>query len=133
MIKGLAHLCFITRDLDAAEDFYCRKLGFERAFDFLRDSGERFGMYIHVGGRGFIEIFKGDFKPAAEGQTYRHLCLEVEEFDATVAELRRRGVEVTDVKLGSDQSWQAWIKDPDGNLMELHGYTPASRQTPWLK
>lgn len=42
------------------------------------------------------------------------------------------GVEVGDITFGSDQSWQAWLKDPDGNNIELHGYTPESKQTPWL-
>ena len=49
-----------------------------------------------------------------------------------MAELRARGVEVSDPKLGSDQSWQAWLADPDGNRIELHGYTPDSHQAPSL-
>ncbi len=51
MIRGLAHLCFIVKDLEVSQEFYCDKLGLKHAFDFVRDSGERFGMYIHVGGR----------------------------------------------------------------------------------
>ena len=68
---------------------------------------------------------------AAEG-SYRHFCLEVDDFDATVAELRGRGVELSEPQLGSDGSWQCWTADPDGNRIELHGYTPDSRQAPWL-
>ena len=48
------------------------------------------------------------------------------------AHLRGRGVEVSDPKLGSDQSWQAWITDPDGNRIELHDYTAESWQAPHL-
>jgi hypothetical protein len=35
---------------------------------------------------------------------------------------------VGEVSLGSDQSWQAWLADPDGNRIELHAYTPESKQ-----
>jgi predicted enzyme related to lactoylglutathione lyase len=50
----------------------------------------------------------------------------------TVAELRARGVEVSDPVLEMDHSWQAWLSDPEGNRIELHSYTPASWQTPHL-
>lgn len=133
MVKRLAHVCFTVRDLDASEAFYRDKLGLRPAFDFLDAQGERFGVYLHIGGRNFIELFRGDLGEPAGGQSYRHFCLEVDDVEATVAELRSRGVEVTDPKLGSDGSWQAWLSDPDGNRIELHGYTPESKQAPWLE
>jgi catechol 2,3-dioxygenase-like lactoylglutathione lyase family enzyme len=133
MIKNMAHACFTVRDLDAAIAFYCGKLGLKPAFDFINDKGERFGVYVHVGGRTFIELFKGELGPPAKGQAYRHLCLEVGDIGATVTELRSRGVQVTDPKMGSDHSWQAWLADPDGNRIELHQYTNESQQTPWVK
>ena len=133
MITGIAHVCYVVKDLDASIAFYRDKLGLTPAFDFINDKGERFGIYLHVGGRTFIELFVGDLAERAPKQSYQHLCLEVDDFDATVAELRSREVEVTNVNLGSDKSWQAWITDPDGNRMELHGYTPESKQGPWLR
>jgi lactoylglutathione lyase/glyoxylase I family protein len=133
MVKALAHVCFTVRDLDASVAFYRDKLGLPRAFDFVNDKGERFGVYLHVGGRSFVELFKGEVAEPAKGQSFRHFCIEVDDVAATVAELRSRGVEVTDAKLGSDQSWQAWLSDPDGNRIELHGYTPESWQAPHLK
>jgi predicted enzyme related to lactoylglutathione lyase len=54
----------------------------------------------------------------------------VEDFEGTVAALRKNGVEVTGAKPGMDHSWQAWIQDPDGNRIELHAYTPESWQFP---
>jgi len=133
MIKGIAHVCYTVRDLDATIDFYCNKLGLTEAFDFRRDDGTRFGAYIHVGGRTFIEVFTGELAPPAEHQRYRHLCLEVDDINATVADLRAKGVEVTDVKMGGDNSWQTWLEDPDGNRIELHHYTAESKQTPSLR
>jgi len=131
MITGIAHVCFTVSDLDASIAFYGEKLGFAQAFDFINDDGERFGAYLAIGNRTVIEMFTGQVAPA-EGGRYRHVCLEVDDLEATVAELRGRGVEVTDPKLGSDNSWQAWLTDPDGNRIELHHYTPESKQTPHL-
>ena len=132
MIKGLAHVCFTCRDLAASEAFYVETLGMRHAFDFVNEEGRRFGVYVHAGERTFIELFEGKVGERAEGQAYRHVCLEVDDIEATVAELRARGVEVSDPKLGSDGSWQAWLADPDGNRIELHCYTPESQQAPSL-
>jgi catechol 2,3-dioxygenase-like lactoylglutathione lyase family enzyme len=133
MIKGIAHVCFTVRSLAAAEEFYRDKLGLTPAFDFVNDQGRRTGMYLHVGGRGFLELFEGKVDEPAGRGSYRHLCLEVDDIEATAAELRRRGVQVSDVKLGSDHSHQAWLSDPDANRIELHCYTPRSKQGPWLR
>jgi catechol 2,3-dioxygenase-like lactoylglutathione lyase family enzyme len=128
MITGLAHVCFTASDLARSEAFYRDALGLAHAFDFTNDKGEKFGVYLHAGGRTFLELFQGKVDPPAQGQAYRHICLEVDDLAATVAALRERGVDVTDPKLGSDQSWQAWLADPDGNRIELHQYTPRSWQ-----
>jgi len=130
MVLGLAHVCFVVSDLNRALDFYSGKLGFRTAFEFRRDSGERYGVYLKAGTRTFIEMFQGALAPRAEQQSYGHICLEVDDVARTVSELRAKGLEVTDAKLGLDQAWQTWLADPDGNRIELHGYTPASWQSP---
>ena len=133
LIRGVAHVMFRVADLDRALRFYCDTLGMEKAFPFVRENGEHYGQYIHVGGRTFIELFKADLAAPAEGQSYGHICLEVDDIEKVVRELRERGVEVSDPKLGTDRSWQAWVTDPDGNRIELHHYTPESKQAPYLR
>ncbi len=132
MITGIAHACFTVSDLERSIAFYRDGLGMTPAFDFTDENGRRFGLYLHAGGRNFVELFQGQLGEPAEGQSFRHICLEVDDIEATVQELRDRGVEVSDPKLGKDQSWQAWIADPDGNRFELHQYTPESWQAPAL-
>ncbi len=132
MITGLAHACFTVSNLEQALEFYRDQLGLQEAFDFVNDEGRRFGIYLHLGGRNFIELFEGTLEAPATGQSYRHICLEVDDIEATAATLRERGVDVTPVKLGRDQSYQAWVEDPDGNRIELHQYTPESWQAPSL-
>jgi catechol 2,3-dioxygenase-like lactoylglutathione lyase family enzyme len=132
MVLGLAHVCFNVSDLNRALEFYSGKLGFKVAFEFHRPTGERYGVYLKTGTRTFIEIFQGTLNARAEKQSYGHICLEVDDVAGTVAELRAKGLELTEPKLGMDQAWQAWLADPDGNRIELHGYTPQSWQTPHL-
>jgi catechol 2,3-dioxygenase-like lactoylglutathione lyase family enzyme len=133
MITGFAHICFIVKDLDESTRFYKDKLGFSQAFDFIDDKGKRFGTYLHIGGRQFFEMFIGEPTAPKEKSSYAHMCLEVDDINATVKDLRGKGLEVSDPKMGSDNSWQAWLKDPDGNAIELHHYTPKSKQMPFVK
>ena len=132
MITALAHTCYIVRDLDAALDFYVDKLGLEPAFDFINEEGKRFGVYIKVGDRSFIELFVGTPEFTTNRGSYQHLCLEVEDLPATVEALRTKGVDASEPFLGSDNTWQSWITDPEGNRIELHCYTEASKQLPHL-
>lgn len=132
MITGIAHLCLAVKDLDAMEKFYVNILGLRKAFDFKKDDGHRYGLYLQVGNRAFIELFEGRKDGESSNSSYRHICLEVNNLSTTVDEIRARGVETTSPKLGSDHAWQAWVNDPEGNAIELHGYTPTSLQTPYL-
>jgi catechol 2,3-dioxygenase-like lactoylglutathione lyase family enzyme len=132
MITNIAHACFVVKDLERSIAFYRDQLGLSQAFDFKDETGRRFGLYLKAGGRTFIELFTGETAVKAEKQSFRHICLEVDDIQATVGELRARGVKVGEITLGSDQSYQAWFSDPDGNEFELHQYTPKSWQAPWL-
>ena len=128
MIKALAHICFHVADIDNSIAFYTEKLGLEHSFDLNDGDGNRFGSYLHAGGRSFIELFQRELAEKAAAQSYAHMSVEVDDIAATVADLRAKGVEVTDPVLAFDHNWQAWLRDPDGNSIELHHYTPKSDQ-----
>lgn len=133
MITGFAHTCFVVKDLDASIEYYQDKLGFSHAFDFIDDEGKRYGVYLHINGRVFFEMFVGEPEAYRNEQSYKHICLEVDDIEATVEDLRGKGIDVTDPEMGSDGSWQSWLTDPDGNRMELHCYTADSKQLPYLQ
>ena len=132
MITGIAHICYTVSDLEAACEFYCGKLGLRHAFDFIRPTGERHGVFLHAGGRGFIELFVGKLDPPPQRQRYRHLCLEVDDAQAVAADLRAKGLEVEGPKAASDGGFNAWVHDPDSNRIELYQYTDASKQRPFF-
>lgn len=55
---------------------------------------------------------------------YNHFCLQIDGLDDYVKLIESRGATVTGRKIGNDNSHQAWIKDPDGNLIELQDTPP---------
>lgn len=127
MIKRLAHICIGSNDLAQSEHFYCEILGLKKAFEF-KNADKRFGFYIETGEMTFIEIFTQEQAANYERPIIRHLCLEVDDLDALIADVRSKGWEISDKKFGSDQSWQCWITDPSGVSIEIMQYTPESSQ-----
>ena len=127
MIKQLAHINIGSHDLKASENFYCNVLGLEKTFEFIKD-GELYGFYLGSGNRTFIEVFQMDDQHASGSSLIHHPCLEVEDLEATIAAIRSKGWEISDMKFGCDKSWQAWIEDPSGLPIELMQYTEESSQ-----
>lgn len=144
MIKQIAHLCLKTSQLDRMIAFYRDGLGATVKFRYLRNDGAPIGIYFSFGERTFLEVFDHadahrrsksakPFEPLEDPRDpwlakYNHFCFEVADLDAYVGLLESRQITVTGRKVGNDHSHQAWITDPDGNLIELQEYTDQSRQ-----
>ena len=127
MIKAIAHICISTKDLDETENFYCSCLGLSKKFDFIRD-GKVFGYYLQINDNNFIEVFQTGANSSEEEPQIKHFCLEVDDIDKTIEEVRNCSVNITDKEMGGDNSWQAWLTDPNGIKIELHQYTEKSNQ-----
>ncbi|HEX6166617.1 MAG TPA: VOC family protein [Acidimicrobiales bacterium] len=109
---ALHHVSLNVDDVDAALDFYTGVLGLAARTD--RPAFPFGGAWLDAGGQQ-VHLIEGR-PPAALGQ---HFALLVDDLDATVAELRGRGIEVSDPgPVGT--SLQAFLSDPSGNLVELH-------------
>lgn len=126
-ITQIAHVCIFAHDLKVTETFYRDVLGLEKAFDFKRGE-EWIGFYLDLGARTFIEVFRKAESRFAETDQINHVCLETEDLDGFVAQVRARGVTITDKKRGADGTWQAWMTDPNGVKLEIFQYTPESLQ-----
>ena len=137
MIRQLAHLNFVTNDLEKIIDFYVNKLGMRVKFTLNNKEGQPFGYYFECGNTTFLEFF--DQTMAAEvwggkvdelslGTRYKHFCLEVTGLDEFCQDLKSKGVDVSGISMGMDNARQAWITDPDGNQIELMEYGHSSLQ-----
>jgi len=123
--KRLAHINIGADDLIEAQHFYCDVLGMEKVFEFLKDD-ELYGFYVKAGHDTYIEVFIQEEAANMERPLLRHICLEVEDIDKAIAEIRAKGWEIGDKKLGGDKAWQAWMKDPSGVDIEVMQYTENS-------
>lgn len=105
-------------DVEAAFRFYTDVLGLTP-----RDDRPDFGFggaWLDAGDQQ-LHLVEGD-APAAKGQ---HFAVLVDDLDQTVAELRGRGVEVSDpFPVGDGPARQAFLSDPAGNQIELHQAAP---------
>lgn len=122
MITRLAHICLQVTDIQRSLAFYRDGLGIPVQFIFRR-KGEVKGAYLKLGSDSFIEVFEVE-KPVG----ITHFCLQVDDIDAFIAAATAKGIACTEKKIGGDQSWQSWLRDPDGNAFEVHQYTPRSMQ-----
>jgi lactoylglutathione lyase len=137
MIKQLAHVNFFSDQAPKLLDFYGKQLGLSIKFTLDHANGIPFGWYVNCGNGTFIEIFDqrgavkewgGQVVELKKGDLYRHLCFEVQDLEGFTKALAEKGLQVTPITVGMDHSKQAWIKDPDGNDIELMEYTSQSFQ-----
>ena len=96
-------------------------------FSFLRD-GKVFGFYLNCGSRTHIEVFQKNGTAYDDMNQINHLCLEVESIDAAIEHIRSKGIDVTARKYACDDTYQAWIRDPNNVKIELFEYTEKSAQ-----
>lgn len=127
MITRLAHINILSHDLAETEHFYCDILGLKKGFEFHKE-GNLFGFYLETGEQTYIEVFLQTAEFESPRPLIHHLCLEVADLDTVIADVRSKGAEITDKKMGCDKSWQAWMKDPAGVNIELMQYTAESSQ-----
>ncbi len=125
-IKSIAHICILSKDLEATRHFYCDLLGFEKVFDFTKE-GKISGFYFDAGNKTFVEVFenKGTGKAIS---SILHICFETDDIKGLKKNLDAQKVKTTQIKLGVDNSYQFWVKDPDGIDIEFLEYTKKSSQ-----
>lgn len=123
---GLSHVAFIeihTRDVEKAIAFYTDVLGFAKTTDAPMGPGARWVELTPPGGNTRVTLMsEGNpaFSPERIGQGIGTV-FEVVGFEATCAELERRGVTFEAALRQEPWGWWAEILDPDGNVLGLHG------------
>ena len=129
MIIDLGHLAFAAHDLERSLAFY-DTLGLHEAFRLHHEDGSLMLVYLHVTGDRFIEVFPNGPAPDPNRRgSFMHLCLVVDDLRATVETFQKKGVTIEqEPKVGLDHNWQAWIRDPDGNPIELMQLVETSPQ-----
>jgi catechol 2,3-dioxygenase-like lactoylglutathione lyase family enzyme len=110
---------FSVDDMSRAKDFYSGTLGLQ-----VNDSPE--GLDLQLDGAHVFLYPKPNHQPA----TFTVLNFQVDDVDAAVADLKKRGVrfesyDMPDLKTGPDNIARgngptvAWFKDPAGNILSV--------------
>lgn len=85
-------------------------------------------VFLETGEHQFLELFytheaKSFFDNRQNAYGYQHLCLEVDDIQATRVQLSENGIATAaEPVTGPDGSWQIWLHDPDGNKIVLVQY-----------
>ena len=116
-----------VQDMDRARRFYSEKLG-------LEPSEERPGGLLYHGASGTFALFESS---GASDGTFSQMGWEVDDIEATVAELRRRGVVFEDVDMPGLKTVDGitevpgnypskgrgeravWFRDSEGNMLGI--------------
>lgn len=109
---GIHHVSINVDDVGAARAFYVDVLGL-RARDDRPDFGFD-GAWLDCGHQQ-VHLIQGSVPPGL-GQ---HFAFAVADLDGAVAELRGKGLDVTDPRpVGTAR--QSFLNDPSGNMVELN-------------
>lgn len=127
-LSAIHHVAIIVSDIKAAKDFYVDKLGFEVIRENYREQRTDWKLDLKIGDGAEaieLELFvepnppKRINRPEACG--LRHLAFRVEDIEAVVAELKKRGIECEPIRHDDyTQKRMTFFFDPDGLPLELH-------------
>ena len=133
MIKKIGHTALKVRDLEVSCRFYTDILGFQEAFRIKNDQDVTTLCYLHIADGQFIELFPGGqgtyaYDPDAVGPS--HVCFEVDDIEQALAAIAATGVPIdAPIKQGKSGCLQFWIRDPDGNRIEIMALPEDALQT----
>ena len=127
-LNAIHHVAIIVSDIEAAKDFYVKKLGFEVIRENYREQRNDWKLDLRIGDGAEaieLEIFaelnppKRVTRPEACG--LRHLAFRVEDIEEAVAELEKCGIECEPIRYDEyTQKRMTFFFDPDGLPLELH-------------
>lgn len=133
MKTRIHHFAIGVKDLKRSINFYCDILGLSIVEDYNWKDGDYIidrlsnkvgssGNGIIIGsGNAFFELVEhNNSSKSFELGTPAHLCIHTEDIEKLCSKLSDNGLPILekpyDTKLGT---FLAWIRDPDGNLVEL--------------
>ena len=122
-IAGLNHVGLSVPDIDAALEYYTETLGFPEAFRVTNPNGEPRLIYIQLSQDTFVEL-----QPANPQRPVgmSHFSLLVEDMDGAIRMFNQRGVNPSEVRVGSTNALISDITDLNGIRIELNELTPES-------
>jgi len=118
----ILHTCLNVSDIDRSIDFYTSKLGLKLTSrrEVKQNNAEIAFLKDERGGAIELTHWR-DKRSLAEGDNFDHIAFAVNDVTAEIERLRAGGVAIAmePFSLHGSASKIAFIKDPDGNWLEL--------------
>ncbi len=123
-LKSINHIAIIASDYQKSRAFYCDTLGFTLQQETYREARGSWKGDLSLGGHYLIELFSFPDAPQRpsfpEALGLRHLAFNVDDIEASVAELKRRGVECESIRIDPITGKPfTFFCDPDGLPLEI--------------
>ena len=115
MATRFAHDCFMVEDLSRAQAFYTGFFGLSFEKQVAGPDGKPFCVFLVLGDGISLELLQ----KKERGSIHGHLAFWVDDLVAFSKALREQGIAVTDPELRPSGNSTAFLKDPDGNTIEL--------------
>ena len=119
------HVGIYVKNLQESVDFYTRTLGMREGFVMRDKSGNSTTMYLQVDKYTFLELAQAN---ADRPVGINHVGFQTENISDTVAELRKRGITVTEPTSVGSGAPHTSISDPNGVRLEMLEFAPGSMQ-----
>jgi lactoylglutathione lyase len=112
------HTCLNVADADRAVEWYVEQLGFEFSWEFETDDGRN--RYVTDGNGVELQFSETEgHEPSEDGDRWDHVAVAVEDVDAAFERIENHGVEREPTDMPAANSRVAFIRDPDGHVVEL--------------
>lgn len=122
---GFHHVAIICSDYEKSKNFYVDVLGFSVIQETFRTDRNSYKLDLRVGDTDQIELFSFPNPPqrtnSPEACGLRHLAFQVENLDATVANLQSQGIPVENIRVDEITGKRfTFFKDPDDLPLEIY-------------
>lgn len=116
----LLHTCLNVADADRAVAWYVEELGFEFSWEFETADGATRNRYVADPAGVELQLSETTgVTPASHGDTWDHLAVKVPDVDAAVEEIDHHGLEQAPADQPAAGARTAFVRDPDGHVVEL--------------
>ena len=123
-IKQIHHVAIIASDYQVSKHFYTEILGLPVIRETYRKERDSYMLDLQLG-NSQIELFSFPNPPqrptSPEATGLRHLCFQVEDFDAAIKHLESHGILCEAIRIDEkDNKRFTFFRDPDQLPLELH-------------
>ena len=124
-IRRIHHIAVIGTDYERSKAFYVGILGFTVKSEVYRAERDSWMGDLALNGEYILELFSFPSPPprrtGPEAVGLRHLAFEVDDVDASIAELIAKGVRCEEVRIDPHTGHKmAFFFDPDGLPLEVY-------------